>query len=81
MEIVDIIVAKFWAAGITLAGVIVWLVRMEAKALANEREIRRLWLQRKEDLQTAKEARDESNSMLHEIRRDVKRLIGRDGSA
>lgn len=56
-------------------GSIVWLVRLEAKGLSNEREIRRLWTQRREDLQTAKDSRDATNKMLDEIRTDVKALL------
>ena len=59
-----------------VAGVsgLVWLVRLEAKALGNEREIRRLWNQRKEDLEQLNRDRDDTNQMLTEIRADIKRL-------
>ena len=71
----EVIFSKFgWLIGAVIAA-IVWLVRLEAVALSNRNEIKRLWAQRSEDLRTAKEARDESNKMLSEIRQDVKDLL------
>lgn len=62
------ILKEYWA--IILAGVaaIGWLFRLESRGLANEREIKRLGEQRKED-------RDETNSVLKEIRQDIKKLL------
>lgn len=68
---------EFWAliaAG--LAG-LVWLVRLEARGISNEREIKRLWEQRREDMAAAKEAREATNATLAEIRADVKALLTR----
>ena len=71
----ELFLSKFgWIVTGIVAG-IVWLVRLEAVALANRQEIKRLWNQRSEDMQAAKEARDESNKMLSEIRQDVKDLL------
>jgi hypothetical protein len=71
----EVFLSKFgWIFTGIVAG-IVWLVRLEAVALANRQEIKRLWNQRSEDLRAAKEARDESNKMLSEIRQDVKDLL------
>jgi len=64
------------AAGIAF---LVWLVRLESKGLQNERDIKRLWDQRKEDLEAAKASRNETNAMLGEIRDDIKSLIARVG--
>jgi len=64
------------AAGIAF---LIWLVRLESKGLQNERDIKRLWDQRKEDLETAKASRNETNAMLGEIRDDIKALIARVG--
>lgn len=73
----ELIFSKFgWLIGSVIA-VIVWLVRLEALAISNRAEIRRLWTQRREDLEQAKDARDESNAMLAEIRQDVKDLLGK----
>jgi hypothetical protein len=67
---------KPMAAGIAF---LVWLVRLESKGLQNERDIKRLWDQRKEDLEAAKASRNETNAMLGEIRDDIKALIARVG--
>ena len=46
----------------------------------NTKEIKRLWNQRKEDIQASKEAREDTNKMLAEIRDDIKALIAKVGS-
>jgi hypothetical protein len=58
---------------------IVWLIRLEARAMDNTKEIRRLWNQRREDLEASKQARDDTNRMLAEIRDDIKALISKVG--
>ena len=58
-----------------LVAAVAWLVRLEARSLSNEREIKKLWTQRKEDLEAAKEARDVTNEMLKEIRADIKAIL------
>ena len=58
---------------------VAWLVRLEAKGLQNEREIKRLWEQRKEDLESAKEDRNRLYNTLTEIQSDIKTLIGKVG--
>lgn len=63
--------------GTAFVTVLAWLMRLEARGLANEREIRRLWLQRKEDLEAARVAREETARMLSEIRADIKQLLAR----
>jgi hypothetical protein len=47
--------------------------------LNNEKEVKRLWLQRKEDLENAAEARKENNEVLKEIRQDIKLLLTMQG--
>jgi hypothetical protein len=69
------IIQDFWALMMAFVAIVVWQVRLEARGLANEREIRRLWAQRREDMDVAKEHRDQQNAMLTEIRADVKRLL------
>lgn len=64
------------AAGVAF---LVWLVRLESKGLQNEREIKRLWNQRKEDLEAARRARDETNEILREMQRDIKLLLQQRG--
>ncbi|ASM72500.1 MULTISPECIES: hypothetical protein [Roseobacteraceae] len=77
MTVYDLI-RDFWAALAAVFAFLLWMVRLEAKAIGNEREIRRLWTQRKEDLEVAASARKETNDMLGEIRTDVKQILSRD---
>lgn len=63
------------AAGSAVIATVVWLIRLEAKALSNEKEVKRLWQQRKEDLEHAQNARDETNKMLAEMRTDIKMIL------
>lgn len=69
----------FWPIALGFIGFLVWLVRLEARSVENGKEIKRLWNQRREDLEMSKQARDETNAMLAEIRDDIKDLIGRIG--
>ncbi|VDC31543.1 hypothetical protein [Pseudogemmobacter humi] len=71
------IIQAVWAQLLALVALIVWLVRGEARTKANAAEIRRLWRQREEDLRAHKEARDTTNAMLDEVRRDIKTLLAR----
>lgn len=57
-----------------------WLSRLEWRSLNNEKEVKRLWTQRKEDLESAAEARKENNEVLKEIRQDIKVLLTLTGS-
>jgi hypothetical protein len=72
-------VLKFWPVAMGFVALIVWLIRLEARAMDNTKEIRRLWNQRREDLEASKQARDDTNKMLAEIRDDIKALISRVG--
>jgi len=72
-------VLKFWPVAMGFIALIVWLIRLEARAMDNTKEIRRLWNQRREDLEASKQARDDTNKMLAEIRDDIKALIARVG--
>lgn len=69
------IVREWW--GVIAAGIagLFWLSRLEWRGLQNEAEIKRLWAQRKEDLEAAQVAREETNEMLKEIRGDIKELL------
>ena len=66
---------QFWPIVLGFIALIVWLVRLEARAMDNTKEIKRLWNQRKEDLDASKEARDDTNKMLAEMRDDIKSLL------
>lgn len=69
----------YWPIGVSFVAVVVWLVRLEAGSAENTKEIKRLWSQRREDLEAAQRSRGETNSMLAEIRDDIKALIARVG--
>lgn len=69
----------FWPIALGFIGFLVWLVRLEARSVENSKEIKRLWNQRKEDLELSKQARDDTNMMLAEIRDDIKALISKVG--
>lgn len=73
------IVKALWPIVAGFIGFLVWLIRLEARSVENGKEIKRLWHQRREDLEMSKQARDETNRMLGEIRDDIKDLIGRIG--
>jgi hypothetical protein len=65
---------------LAFVGFLVWLIRLEARSVENTKEIKRLWNQRKEDMDLAKAAREDTNAMLAEIRDDIKALIAKVGS-
>jgi uncharacterized protein YoxC len=69
-----------WPIALAFVAFLVWLIRLESRSIENSKEIKRLWNQRKEDLEAAKTARDETNKILHEIQKDIKSLIARVGS-
>ena len=70
---------QFWPIVLGFVALIVWLVRLEARAMDNTKEIKRLWNQRKEDLDASKQSREDTNKMLAEIRDDIKALIAKVG--
>lgn len=72
-------IKDFWALLVGFAGFTAWLIRLEARSIENEKEIKRLWTQRKEDLDAARMAREDTNRMLAEIRDDIKALIAKVG--
>jgi len=73
------LIKTFWPIALGFIGAIVWLIRLEARSIENEKEIKRLWLQRKEDLEMSRQAREDTNRMLSEIRDDIKALIAKVG--
>jgi hypothetical protein len=66
---------EFWTYILAAVALVAWSVRVEQKTKENEKEIRRLWHQRTEDLAAAKEAREATNSLLAEMRSDIKELL------
>lgn len=73
------IVRTFWPIAVAFVASLVWLIRLEARSVENGKEIKRLWSQRREDLEASRLARDETNRMLGEIRDDIKSLIAKVG--
>jgi large-conductance mechanosensitive channel len=73
------LILQFWPVVVGFIALVAWLVRLEARAMDNTKEIKRLWNQRKEDIQASKEAREDTNRMLAEIRDDIKALIAKVG--
>lgn len=67
----------YWEIIIAGVALVAWSIRLEAKANENSKEIRRIWVQRAEDLAAHKEAREATNVLLTELRNDVKILLGR----
>lgn len=72
------VIKDFWGIFVAVVAAIVWLIRLEARGVANAAEIRRMWSQRREDMEAARESRAANERLLEEIRADVKQLI-RDG--
>jgi len=72
-------ILKFWPILVGFVGFLVWLIRLEARSVENTKEIRRLWNQRREDMELAKQSREDTNKMLGEIRDDIKALIAKVG--
>lgn len=69
------ILREYWAIVLGFVATIVWAVRVEAGMKANKVEIEGIRRQRHEDLQASKDAREETNKMLAEIRADIKALL------
>lgn len=71
-------IREWWQVAVGLVFGLLWLSRLEWRGLNNEREIKRLWTQRKEDLENAAAARRETSEVLKEIRQDSKLLLARE---
>ena len=68
---------EYWAVAAGFVGVVIWAVRLEAGMKSNSDQIKSLWRQRNEDIDSHRLAREETNKMLDEIRQDIKRLLQR----
>ena len=73
-------IREWWQVAVGALVGVFWLSRLEWRSLNNEKEIKRLWVQRKEDLENAASARKETNEVLKEIRQDIKSLLTMQGS-
>lgn len=65
---------EFWGVVIAAIGAIVWLVRLEAGMLSNRRDIRRLEVQRKEDIERADKQRDKIERKLDDIQVTLQKI-------
>jgi hypothetical protein len=73
------VLLKFWPIAVGFVGFLVWLIRLEGRSIENTKEIKRLWNQRKEDMEMSRQSREDTNKMLAEIRDDIKALISQVG--
>lgn len=73
------LVRTFWPVFIGSVLFLVWLIRLEARSVENGKEIKRLWNQRREDMELSRQSREDTNKMLAEIRDDIKALIAKVG--
>ena len=75
------VIAQFWKVILAAIGAIAWLVRLEARANQNTRDLTRLELriekQRKEDLDARREDWGRMEKMMDEMRSDIKKLLER----
>jgi cell division protein FtsL len=78
---VEDVIAQFWKVILAAIGAIAWLVRLEARANQNTRDLTRLELriekQRKEDLEARREDWGRMEKMMDEMRSDIKKLLER----
>jgi cell division protein FtsL len=78
---VEDVIAQFWKLILAAIGAIAWLVRLEARANQNTRDLTRLELriekQRKEDLDARREDWGRMEKMMDEMRSDIKKLLER----
>jgi len=70
---------KYWPIATAFVGFLIWLIRLESRSIENTKEIKRLWNQRKEDMEISRQSREDTNQMLAEIRDDIKSLISKVG--
>lgn len=75
------VIAQFWKVILAAIGAIAWLVRLEARANQNTRDLTRLELriekQRKEDLEARRDDWGRMEKMMDEMRSDIKKLLER----
>lgn len=69
------ILRDFWFLIVAGVSSVAWLIRLEARGIANAAEVRRLWAQRKEDMDAAKDSRDRMDRRLNEIGSDIKTIL------
>ncbi len=65
------VIRDWWAMILTIAGVIAWSVRLEAKTIWHGKEIERFWDQRDKDSAEIKDLVRGIQRELHDMRRDI----------
>ena len=73
------LIRTLWPVSLAFVAFLVWLIRLEARSVENSKEIKRLWNQRREDMELSRQSREDTNKMLAEIRDDIKELIAKVG--
>ena len=68
-------IKTWWPVALTVIAAIFWFARLEYRGISNATEIKRLWSQRKEDMEDAKDSRARMDHRLDEIGSDVKTLL------
>ena len=71
------LILTFWPIMLAFVSFFVWLIRLESRSVENGKEIKRLWNQRREDMELSRQSREDTNKMLAEIRDDIKSLISK----
>ena len=71
------LILTFWPIILAFVSFFVWLIRLESCSVENGKEIKRLWNQRREDMELSRQSREDTNKMLAEIRDDIKSLISK----
>ena len=66
----------WWGVIMAAAAGLIWLVRLESRAATNTRDIDRLWNQRKEDMEAAKIAREETNHKIDKLEGKLEKAFG-----
>jgi len=69
------VIKEFWAIIAAAMAGVAWLIRLEARSISNAAEVKRLWSQRKEDMEAAKDSRDRMDRRLDEIGSDIKTIL------
>jgi hypothetical protein len=65
----------FWSVIAGGVALVVWLVRLEGKGIANASDIKLMKEQRREDLERQRSDQDKTEELLREIRQDIKTLM------
>lgn len=85
MELIDIAL-RYWPLIVAMIAAVVWFSRLESGMKQNATDVRALWRQRNEDLESHHRAREETNAGIAkmeakidqgfaEVRKDIKELL------